>query len=254
MVDIHCHILPGLDDGPATMEESLRMAENAISEGITHIVATPHCSDEFEFHYDRVLELRNELQSAVGSKLEIATGCDFHLSPENLAALRFDASPFCINRKSYLLVEFNEFAIPSLMDQTLHDLRLRGLYPVVTHPERNRILCAHPERVVEWIRLGCCVQITAGALLGSFGSTAKETAWSWIERGMVQIVASDGHNTTRRPLALKHTFSLVAEKFGREIADVLFVKNPRAAYDGAPLPQMPHIQAAPARRKRFFFF
>jgi len=140
MVDVHCHILPGLDDGPDDMETSVAMAESAIADGITHVVATPHSSNQYYFDYSHVRELREKLQTKIGSRLILATGCDFHLSPENLEALRADASRFCINQRDYLLVEFNEYSIPPSMDQTLHEIQLLGLRPVITHPERNAIL------------------------------------------------------------------------------------------------------------------
>src|ERR1700676_2202518 len=101
MVDVHCHILPGLDDGPQAIAESLAMAESAITDGITHVVATPHCNTEFAFDYPRVLQLRDQLQSEIGDRLTLATGCDFHLNPENLEALHTDAPPFSINQRTF---------------------------------------------------------------------------------------------------------------------------------------------------------
>src|SRR5215472_12661593 len=173
MIDLHCHILPGLDDGPNTMEESLAMAESAMADGITHVVATPHSSERYHFDFDSVRALRDELQSKVGDRLQIATGCDFHLNPENLAALRQSPLPFCINQRDYLLLEFNEISIPPAVDQTLHDIQLSGLRLIITHPERNAILRAHPERLRDWVRRGCFVQVTGGALTGGFGMTAE---------------------------------------------------------------------------------
>jgi len=129
MVDLHCHILPGVDDGPAEIEESLAMAESAINDGITHVVATPHCSSEYRFDYSRVQHLRDRLQSELGDRLKLATGCDFHLNPENVEALRKSTSPFCINQHDYLLVEFNEISIPPSMDDTLHNLQLKAFVP-----------------------------------------------------------------------------------------------------------------------------
>src|SRR5260221_4019523 len=104
MVDVHCHILPGLDDGPEGIEESLAMAESAIADGITHVVATPHCSNEYSFDYARVQQLRERLQNEIGDLLTLATGCDFHLNPENLEALRADRSRLFINQHEYLHV------------------------------------------------------------------------------------------------------------------------------------------------------
>src|SRR5260370_25866442 len=145
MIDLHCHILPGLDDGTATMEESAAMAESAIADGITHVVATPHSSSAHSLHFARVRQLREELQRKIGNRLKLATGCDFHLNPENFASLRKDARQYCINQGHFLLVEFNEFSIPASMDQTLHEIQLAGVQPVITHPERNAILRSRPE-------------------------------------------------------------------------------------------------------------
>src|SRR5215472_15456701 len=124
MIDLHCHILPGLDDGAKTIEDSLAMAEDAIQDGITHIVATPHADREYSFDYEKVQAARDELQRRVQGRLTLATGCDFHLDHENLFRLKENPQHFCINQKDYLLVEFNEFSIPPAMDQTLHSIQL----------------------------------------------------------------------------------------------------------------------------------
>src|SRR5258708_4477894 len=139
MVDLHCHILPGLDDGPAAMEESIAMAECAIADGITHVVATPHANSQYFFDFSHVRHLRDELQSIIGDRLKIATGCDFHLNPENLEALRKEPRHFCINQRDFLLVEFNSFSIPPAIDHTSREIQLCGGPPAITHPERNGI-------------------------------------------------------------------------------------------------------------------
>jgi protein-tyrosine phosphatase len=255
MIDLHCHILPGLDDGPEDMDESLQMAESAIADGITHIVATPHSSTEYSFDYAKVRELCEALQLRIGDRLKLATGSDFHLNPENLKALREDGPRFCINQKCYLLVEFNDFSIPPAMDQALHELRLDGFCPIVTHPERNSTLRTHPERLSTWVRLGCHVQVTAGALTGTFGASAQKVALQWIRAGVVHFVASDAHNAGSRPLRLRAAYDVVRERFGREKAQALFVTNPLAAFDGEELPYVPELKDDRAgQRKRFFFF
>src|ERR1700675_941429 len=256
MVDVHCHILPGLDDGPDNIELSLAMAESAIADGITHVVATPHSTNEYYFDYARVRELREELQAKIGGRLILATGCDFHLNPENLDALRVDAPRFCINQRDYLLIEFNEYSIPPAMDQTLHEIQLLGLRPVITHPERNAILRLQTERLRKWVRLGCFIQVTAGSLTGTFGPRAQEDSLCWIGRGFVHFVASDAHNTKRRPLRLMPAYAAVKEQFGEEKARALFVENPLAAFEGRDLPYVPEIpdEKTLPRRRRFFFF
>jgi protein-tyrosine phosphatase len=256
MVDLHCHILPGLDDGAKTMEESLVMAETAMADGITHVVATPHANDQFGFDFAQVRQLRDQLLAQLGGRLKIAIGCDFHLSPENLIALRKESRAYSINQHDYLLLEFNEFSIPPSMDQTLHEIQLAGLRPIITHPERNAILRTHPERLRNWVKRGCFAQVTGGALTGVFGQTALEKALEWIRTGVVHFVASDAHNNGSRPLRLKPAYEVVEEQFGKEKARVLFLENPLAAFEGRELPHVPEVEEEePARkRKRFFFF
>jgi protein-tyrosine phosphatase len=256
MIDLHCHILPGLDDGPDKMEESLEMAETAIADGITHVVATPHSNDRFWFDFAHVRRLRDELQARIGSRLGIATGCDFHVNPENLALLRKQPRQYCINQNDYLLVEFNEISIPPAMDRTLHEMQLAGLRLIVTHPERNAILRTHPERLREWVRRGCFVQVTGNALTGAFGPTAQQIALQWIGEGIVHFAASDAHNTRNRPLRLQAAYDVVADQFGETQARALFMENPAAAFAGRDLPHVPELEepVVPSRRKWFFFF
>jgi len=255
MVDLHCHVLPGVDDGPDSMEVALAMAETAVADGITHVVATPHSSDRFFFDFARIRKLRDELQAKIGDRLKIATGCDFHLNPENLNALRKNAPPYCINQHDYLLLEFNEVSIPPGMDQTLHEIQLAGVRPIVTHPERNSILRTHPDRLRHWVRQGCFAQVTGGSLTGVFGPVAQRMALQWIREGLIHFVASDAHNTKARPLRLQPAYDVVVDQFGEPKAHALFLENPLAAFEGRELPHVPEVEEpALPRRKRFFFF
>jgi protein-tyrosine phosphatase len=260
MVDIHCHILPGLDDGPDLLSESVAMAEMAIADGITHVVATPHSNSMFEFNAEAVKRIRGELQEKVGGRLVLATGCDFHLSFENIRDIASNPAKYTINQKSYLLVEFADFAIPQSMDETLHQLHLLGLSLVITHPERNRLICSHEERLRHWLHRGCYVQVTAQSLLGQFGERAQKYALQWLDEDMVHFVASDAHDTKRRPLLLRKAYEAVSERRGKEVAEALFQGNPMAAFEGQPLPyepEKPEPATQPSRsgrRKRFIFF
>lgn len=256
MVDVHSHILFGLDDGAKTLEDSLAMAEDAIADGITHVVGTPHASSEYAFDFAKAQAARDVLAERLHGRLKLATGCDFHVNPENLLAIRKDPGPYCINQKDYVLLEFNEFSIPPAMDQTLHELQLAGLRPVITHPERNAILRSQPARLLSWIRMGCFTQITAGSLTGVFGPGAKEDSWDWMARGLVHFVCSDAHNTARRPLKLKFAYDSVAGQLGEEVARGLLIENPLAAFNGDPLPYVPEVEEPRERRKRkrFIFF
>jgi len=256
MVDIHCHLLPGIDDGPATLDEALKMAEAAIAGGITRVVATPHANDTYPFDPERVRALRQEVARHLGGRLMLATGCDFHLNFQNLKALEQNPAAYTINQKNYLLVEFSEFSIPPAMDQTLHELQLARLTPVITHPERNGIIRSHPERLARWVHQGCTAQVTGGALTGAFGRHTQKIAEQWIAQGLIHFVASDAHNLKERPLALRPAYEAVKKRQGEQVARALLVENPLAAFEGRPLPYIPEIQETPTRRrrKRFFFF
>jgi protein-tyrosine phosphatase len=256
MVDVHCHILPGLDDGARDIQESLAMAQAAIEEGVTHIVATPHSSSEYSFNYARVRDLREQVQRLVGDRLVLATGCDFHINLENLEALKVDAPRFCINQRSYMLAEFSEFSIAPTMNHTLHDLQLMGLRPIITHPERNAILQAQPGRLAAWVQIGCFVQVTASSLTGAFGPKSQEDALRWIAEGLVHFVASDAHNMRWRPFRLLPAYEVVRKQFGEERAQSLFVDNPLAAFEGRELPYVPEIvmEEKKEKKKKFLFF
>ena len=266
MVDIHCHILPQLDDGAESLEVACGMAEMAIEDGVTHIIGTPHASPAWPFVPEVIRQRRDELRARFEGRLIFATGCDFHLSFENLQDIRNDPWRFTLNQKNYLLVEFADYSIPPSLDQALHELQLAGLKPIVTHPERNPLIRAQPDRLYRWLQQGCYAQVTAQSLLGKFGEAAQVTAHEWLDLGAVHFIASDAHNLTSRPLRLKEAFDLVAEKYGEDVARATMIENPLAVFEGRPLPWVPELaedigsdeesarNLRTARRKRFFFF
>jgi protein-tyrosine phosphatase len=257
MVDIHCHLLPGLDDGPDSLEDSLRMAEMAIADGITHVIATPHANETYPFLPDLVRKRRDEIQERLGSRLILATGCDFHLSYENLNDLRRSPSKYTLNQKNYLLVEFADFAIPPTIDRTLHELWMSGLRPIITHPERNGLIRGNPQRLAQWIRQGCYVQVTALSLLGRFGESAQKFTDWLLEKDAIHFFASDAHSLKGRPLLLREAFEVVTERRGHRVARALFIENPLAAFEGRPLPYVPEppaLERPPKRKRRFWFF
>jgi protein-tyrosine phosphatase len=241
MVDIHCHIFHGLDDGAVSLEISCAMAQMAIDDGVTHIIGTPHANSAYRFLPELVRQRRDEIQARFEGRLLFATGCDFHMSFENLQEIRRDSSSFTLNQKSYLLIEFADYSIPPSFDQALHQLQLAGLHPIVTHPERNPLIRAQPERLFTWLRQGCYAQITAQSLHGKFGQGAQERAGEWLEAGAAHFVASDAHNVSSRPLRLRETYDLIANTHGEDLARAVLVENPLAAFEGRPLPYAPEI-------------
>ncbi len=240
------------------------MAEMAVEDGVTHIIGTPHASPEHAFSLETNRRLRDELQAKFEGRLTFATGCDFHLSYENLQDIRHDSFRYTLNQKSYLLVEFADYSIPASMDQALHELQLAGLHPIVTHPERNPLIRTPPERLYKWPRQGCCGQGAGQWVLGRFGEAAQAAANMWLDAGAVHFVASDAHNTTSRPLRLKETYELLAKTRGEEVARALLVENPLAAFEDRGIPWVPELAddlgwedsagATPRRKKRFWFF
>jgi protein-tyrosine phosphatase len=263
MIDIHCHILPGLDDGAESLEMASAMAEMAIEDGVTHIIATPHASPNYRFIPTLVRQRHEELQAMFKGRLNLATGCDFHLSRENLQDIRFEPERYTLNQKNYLLVEFADFSIPPDLDQALEQLQLGGLHPIITHPERNPLIRAQPERLFRWLRHGCYVQLTAQSLSGRFGGAAQAVSREWLDARAVHFLASDAHNLTSRPLRLKRAYEELAKSHGEDLARALLIENPRAAFEGNPLPYVPRlVDDAEAtdtgtqtkRRKRFWFF
>jgi protein-tyrosine phosphatase len=263
MVDIHCHILPGLDDGPESLDVSLEMAEMAVAEGITHVMATPHANSQYPYIPELIQSRRDEIQARLGNRLLFATGCDFHLSYENLQDLHEKPAKYTLNQKNYLLVEFADYALPPSVDQTLHHLQLAGLQPIITHPERNPLIRAQPDRLLRWLHQGCYAQVTAQSFLGRFGPNAKHAAENWLDQRAVHFVASDAHNVTTRPMKLKDAFEKIAERSGEDVAQGLFTANPLAAFEGRPLPYVPEPAEPrdstqpprlPRTRKRFWFF
>lgn len=258
MVDIHCHILPGLDDGADTFEESVQMAEMAIEDGITHVVGTPHANDQFRFDPDLIKKRRNELQEKIGPRLMLATGCDFHFNFENLQDIETNRTKYTINQKNYLLVELNDFSIPPNIDDTFHHLQLLGIAPIITHPERNPLVRRDPTRS----------PLAAPGLLrtdhGAIVAGPIRARRAKVRRG----VAGQRHGPLlcqRRPQ--RHAQALAAQRSlpgrrraaGDLIARALFRENPLAAFEGRPLPYEPEqpdvsMSSRGPRRKRFGFF
>jgi protein-tyrosine phosphatase len=239
MVDIHCHILPAIDDGSKSWEMSLQMCEIAKNDGITHIVATPHCN--YEYHYDRdahsqrLQELRERTDGSIGFSM----GCDFHMSYENVQDAMENPQRYTIGGGPYLLVEFHDYSIPPTMTEALQNLCAIGLTPIITHPERNPILQQKPQIVQKWVEVGCIVQVTANSLTGFWGGVAKKTAKWLFQKNAVHVVASDAHDPHRRMPVLSEGMRAAAEYVGPEIARMLVDDNPRAIVEGQPIPYQP---------------
>lgn len=249
-VDTHIHLLPGLDDGPANMDASIAMAEAAIADGTTHIIATPHSNYQWPFQPERVAALREQLQATLGERLHLVTGCELHLSYENVQAALANPRLYSLNGGRYLLVEFPEFFERASMGKALEEFLRLGLKPVLAHPERNPVFQQHPEALLEYLRLGCYAQVTASSFGGRFGKRAEQFSAEWLEKGWLHIVASDGHSAEQRPPRLSRAYAFVEKQAGAEVAHALCTANPMAMLLDRDLPFAPDL--AETKRKSFW--
>ena len=235
MVDIHSHILPGLDDGAQTLDETLAMLKLAAESGTTDIVATPHANSQYLYNEQVVDELVATVSAAAGSLIRIHRGCDFHLNFDNLSnALEYPAQ-YTINSGRYLMVELPDLASLPVMRTVLARLMGVRIVPIITHPERNGPLCQNLSELQSWIRDGCLAQVTAQSFFGRFGGTAQRVAETLMNCGAVHFVASDAHDCRDRTPILAPAYQHVSQTWGKETADALFYDNPTAAIMDEPI-------------------
>ena len=242
MFDIHYHLLFGVDDGPKEFEDSLALGEASIVDGVTHIVCTPHSNDKYNFDPALNRERMLMLQERFEGRLTLGLGCDFHLSFENVEDLYKDPSRYTINGGRYLLVEFPDFGIQPNIANVFYKMITSGITPIITHPERNPTILNDSSIMIEWLRIGCLVQVTASSLTGRFGSRAQEMSVKLLKKNWIHIIASDAHSTERRGPAMSKAYAWLTDEWGQETAERLCVLNPKAVYFDELLPQQPAPQ------------
>jgi protein-tyrosine phosphatase len=239
MIDIHHHLLWGMDDGASNVETSVGMARIAAEEGISHVVCSPHANGTYAYEPRVIAEKIAELQrlldrNAIGVKL--GHGCDFHMSYENIEEAKLNPAKYSINGLGYILVELPDYGISPGLTEVFYQMQLAGLTPILTHPERNPTLQADRPRMMDWLRGGVVVQVTAGSVVGRMGRRAESMAHDLLANRWVHFLATDAHNMTSRPPKMREAFELVAKKYGPDYAHLLCVSNPLAAFMGKPLP------------------
>ena len=247
-VDIHAHILHGLDDGAKDLRASVAMLEMAAAAGTTDIVATPHANSRFPFNPQLIDERIAELVPL--SPVRIHRGCDFRLQFDTVQDAFANPTKYTINHGVCLLVEFPDFTVFPNGDNVLMQLVDAGLVPIITHPERNEQLRERIENLTQWVEMGCGLQITAGAVTGRFGAEARAFAALLLSRGLVHFVASDAHDTRHRPPKLDGAYAALSREWGEATIRPLFVDNPRATLSGRRIEFDIH---PPVRRKRQWY-
>jgi protein-tyrosine phosphatase len=243
MIDLHSHILPDLDDGPISWEESLEMARMAVEDGIRTMVASPHLFqhrpinpaevNHKEAIFEKISELKERLRAA-GLDLEILPGCDFPLSYEGLQLLENNQVLTINDGQRYLLMELPESAVPPATEEICFRLNSKGLVPIITHPERHLIFQEMPDKLRRFVDLGCLVQITSTSLTGGFGSQVARVAREMLRKGHGHILASDAHNLQSRPPLLSKALEEASLVVGRKRALAMVTTTPEKIIKGEP--------------------
>jgi protein-tyrosine phosphatase len=243
MIDIHAHILPGVDDGARNWEQSLEMAQMAVNDGIRVMVATPHLFsgrtldqgqlNDKETILQCVAQLRQKLSEAA-IPLEIIPGCDFPLGFESLKLLDADRVMTINDASRYLLLELPDSSLPPATEETCFHLRSRGITPIITHPERHLILQEMPQKLKRLIDLGCLVQMTGNSLTGRFGRRVKKISRQLIKLGYVHLLATDAHNLKDRPPLLGQAVAELSRLVGENRARAMVHDLPEKIIAGEP--------------------
>ncbi|MBV6413283.1 MAG: capsular biosynthesis protein [Xanthomonadales bacterium] len=251
MIDLHCHLLPGIDDGAKDLDTALEMARVAVADGIHTIACTPHIypglyENDAAGIRRAIAALRRELDAA-GIALQLCEGADVHLTPDLLAGLRADRIP-CLNRTRYLLLEPPHHVAPPRLEEQVFNLQANGYVPLITHPERLTWIEDHYPMFLRMARAGAWLQITAGALVGRFGKRPRYWAQRLLDEGPVHIIASDAHSVHRRPPLLAEAEVQAAQQLGAVEASAMVRERPAAvlqnlAPDRIPAP-VPRPQPA----------
>jgi len=237
LCDIHCHILPSVDDGPDSLEMALGMCEQAATEGIATIVATPHFNDRYQPGAAELAGACGRLRAALaerGVPVEVLLGADVAPRP-GLAELAIQSPHLTIGGQGkYMLFEPPSHGMPDWLNGMIFDLRTAGINVILTHPERNMAVQSNPNVLLPMVRSGVLVQVTADSVVGNFGPETKKCAASLLQMNAVHFIATDAHSTHFR---VPHLWDAVekASRYLGEDALKLVRDNPYAVVNGEPV-------------------
>jgi protein-tyrosine phosphatase len=242
LIDLHCHMLPGIDDGAGNLDVSLRMARAAVEQGITVVACTPHILPGLYHNKGPAIrQAIKQLQDALdenGIALQLTTGADVHMAPDFVAGLR-SGQLLSIADSRYVLVEPPHHIAPPHIEEFFFNLVAAGYVPVLTHPERLSWLPQRHEAIGRLVRAGVWMQITAGSFAGAFGRNALYWAERLLDEGSVHLIATDAHDAERRPPDLARGRDIVAKRAGPAEAERLVVTRPLAVLQDQPPSSVP---------------
>jgi protein-tyrosine phosphatase len=251
MIDLHCHVLWGIDDGPRSLDESVGLCRALISKGISGIVATPHYipGTKYIATSECVREKVRELQMLLADeapKLKIYAGMELFITPE-LPELLKSGTVIPLNNSRYILVEMSTNSVPNYIDDVLFKLQLDGYIPVFAHPERYHKSMGI-ERIQSFIAKGALMQINTGSIIGKHGKEVRQFADILLKAGVVHFIATDSHRSADRFASVANTREILKDAIGSENAEKILFTNPQRLIDNLDIEYM-----EPVQQKRGFF-
>ena len=253
MIDLHCHMLPAIDDGAVDLETSLAMARMAVDDGVTVTACTPHIMPGvYENRGPDIRAAIDRLQQALdenGIPLKLVTGADVHIAPDLVQGLK-NGRILSLNDSRYFLFEPPHHIAPPRLEQLAFDVMSAGYMPLITHPERLTWIESHYDVIKQMAHGGAWVQITAGAVTGRFGRRPKYWSERMLDEGLVHILATDAHNLRNRCPNLSHARQLVAERLGEQAATDMVLTRPRGVLDNVVPSSLPPAVGVPTPPRR----
>ena len=239
LTDLHCHLLPGVDDGARNLDESLAMARLAVQDGISTIVVTPHHmngvyinpAEAVREHVQRLQECLRQAEISI----HLLPGSELHLTPELPDAIASGQALTIADQGHAVLVELPVHTIPLGTERLLEQLIAMNLTPVIAHPERNTELRRRPQRLADWVKMGCLGQMTAQSTTGNFGEQVRQAAKTMIQAGSIHVVASDAHRDRRRIPAITPAYAPIAKWTNPAVAELLLRVFPPDLAAGRPI-------------------
>lgn len=227
MIDLHCHILPGIDDGAKTIQDSLAMAQMAVDQGITHILCTPHHNNgQYTNPPEVVISQVATLQKALddqGIALSLFEGQEVRISGDLLTQIKKNDILFADLSNRYILIELPTAEIPLYAETVMFELLSQGKIPIIVHPERNAKFIEDPNRLIPFLQMGVLTQLTAPSYVGVFGKKIEKTAKLMLAHNMIHMMASDAHNIEKRGFFMKEAYTAIEKDQGSET--VSFMKQ-----------------------------
>lgn len=256
MIDLHCHLLPGVDDGSANMAISLQLAKEAVENGVTYALLTPHhMNGAYTNHKADVLAQTEAFQQQLDEHqigLTVFPGQEVRINGDLLDALDQDDILFADEDNQYLMLEFPD-DVPTYTTEMIFQLQQRGIIPVIVHPERNTQIMKYPDILYELLEKGCLSQITASSYVGTFGEKVEKFSRQLIETGQGYLFASDAHHLPGRKYEMREAFEKLTTEFGTELAQQ-YEDNAKAIINGEFVPMNQIRQIELKKKKRFHLF